>query len=119
MRQIGRTDISGRKTAIPGEEPRLRVQASKSRVVRDLDLDADLREFLEGSNVGGPRIRGRDQANWHPSIAESAKLVHEYPNAAPDDKGAEEVDTVRRLQFLLDRGAKCGLLLRRNEQCVL
>jgi len=96
VREVGRADVRGRVAARAVEDPGLRVQARRGRVVRDADVGAESRELVERALLRAAGVRRREDAQRLAVGAVPAQRVDERAHAAPADEGDHGVDRVGR-----------------------
>ena len=105
--QVGRPDVRRRRAALPVEDPRLGVEPSRRRVVRDPHVDTDRRQLVECPGFGAVGVRRRQQPHATPFVTVSTQGVEQRSHAAPPDERHHHVDPDRRRdlggEFVLDR----------------
>ena len=94
--EVRRADVGGRVAARPMEDPRLRVEARRGRVVRDADVGTEACELVERALLRAAGVRGREDAQPLALRAVAAKRVDERAHAAPPDECDHGVDRVGR-----------------------
>ena len=116
VRQVGRSDIRRRVPGQSFEQPRLRVQPRRPRVVRDFDLGADRREPVERAALRGPGVHGGDDAERPARVAVCLERGTNDAETVPANEGAQQVDAVGRMNLPLDRHADRRLTAGVDEQ---
>ena len=75
------------------------MESHYGRVVRDFDLRADCRQFIQCSLFGAIRVRRRHDAHRLPLAAMTSKCFQKRANAAPPHKRHDDVNGVRRMNL--------------------
>ena len=116
MGQIGGANIRCRKPRFPVEQPRLRMQARPTPVVRYPDVSAAIPERLERTRLGCARIRRREYPEVSSGSAMVTERCDEWRDAALANKGHDQVNAVGRMNFGEQLVAHTGLSRRIGEQ---
>jgi hypothetical protein len=76
------------------KQPRFRVQARRTHVIRHPDVRPKLAKCIKGPALGRPRIRRREHAQLTSALAMVAKGIEQGGDTAPADESHDKVDAI-------------------------